>query len=253
MTRLKSALLALSMLAAVPAFAQTDVTGDWDITFRSGQRPSDALVGLDGVDVIAVIALKQDGDKVSGTYKSAQGYYDFTGGTLTGNELRFVFTIRTQGIKFRMRLAGKVEGATMTGKAYFGDFAEQDWTAKRSATTTATTASATAALATTSTGVGFVGKWDVTLNMPGGDMPASATLTYENGKVSGTFASQMGEVPVSGTAEGDALKITMVAQTPQGDSTMVMTGDLDGDNIINGKADIAGMGQMPWTAKRAKH
>jgi hypothetical protein len=243
MTRLKSALLALSMLAAVPAFAQTDVTGDWNITFRSGPRPSDALVGLDGVDVIAVIALKQDGDKVSGTYKSAQGDYDFTGGTLTGKELRFVFTIRTQGMKFRMKLAGKVEGATMTGKAYFGDFAEQDWTAKRSATTTARTTS----------GVGFVGKWDVVLNMPGGDMPASAILTHENGKVSGTFTSQMGEVPVSGTAEGDALKITMVAQTPQGERTMVMTGDLDGDNIINGKADIAGMGQMPWTAKRAKH
>jgi hypothetical protein len=31
-----------------------------------------------------------------------------------------------------------------------------------------------------------------------------------------------------------------------------MTGELDGDSIVNGKADISGLGQLAWTAKRAK-
>ena len=63
----------------------------------------------------------------------------------------------------------------------------------------------------------------------------------------------MGEVPVTGTVEGKALKITMVAQTPQGThDRRTLTGDLDGDSIVNGKADIEGMGQMEWTAKRVK-
>ena len=44
----------------------------------------------------------------------------------------------------------------------------------------------------------------------------------------------------------------MTAQTPQGPMTVVMTGDLDGDAIVNGKADVSGMGQMEWTAKRIK-
>ena len=44
----------------------------------------------------------------------------------------------------------------------------------------------------------------------------------------------------------------MVAQTPQGELNVVMTGDLDGDAIVNGKAEVAGMGQMEWSAKRAK-
>ena len=87
---------------------------------------------------------------------------------------------------------------------------------------------------------------------PGGDFPATATLTDEGGKLSGTFGSQMGEVPVTGTVEGKALKITMVAQTPNGTMTVTLTGDLDGDSIVNGKADIEGMGQMEWTAKRIK-
>jgi hypothetical protein len=33
---------------------------------------------------------------------------------------------------------------------------------------------------------------------------------------------------------------------------VTMSGDLDGDTIVNGKADIEGMGQMEWTAKRVK-
>ena len=90
------------------------------------------------------------------------------------------------------------------------------------------------------------------LKTPAGDMPANATLTDTDGKVSGTFGSQMGEVPVAGTVEGKALKITMVAQTPQGDMTVVLTGDLDGDTIVNGKAEVAGLGQMEWSAKRIK-
>jgi hypothetical protein len=247
MTRLKFTLLALSMLTAGPAFAQTNLTGDWDVTITSPQGPNTSLVSF-----------KQDGDKVSGVFKSPAGELPFTGGTMTGNELKFVFTINTQGMELPITLTGKLEGATMTGKADFGGFAEGDWTAKRSA---ATTASATAAPATvapaataasTSTGGGFVGKWEVMLKTPGGDMPATATLTYDNGKVSGSFGSPLGEVPVSGTAEGNALKITMIAQTPQGDMTVVLTGDLDGDNIVHGKADVAGMGQMEWSAKRAK-
>ena len=36
MTRLKSTLLALSLLTASPAFAQTNITGDWDVTVNAG-------------------------------------------------------------------------------------------------------------------------------------------------------------------------------------------------------------------------
>src|SRR4029077_7747671 len=101
-------------------------------------------------------------------------------------------------------------------------------------------------------GVGFGGKWDVMMKTPAGDMPANATLSDDNGKLSGTFGSQLGEVPVSGTAEGKMLKLTLVAQTPQGEMTVIMTGDLDGDNIVNGEAEVSGLGQMEWSANRIK-
>jgi len=246
MTCLKSSLLALSLLIASPVFAQTDVTGDWDVTVNSPQGSNTTPV-----------TFKQEAGKVSGMFKSPQGTLPFEGGTMTGNDLKFTFTINVQGMELPITLTGKVEGETITGKADFGGFAEGDWSAKRTGTAapTATAAAAPAAPApatTAAAGVGFGGKWDVMMKTPAGDMPANATLSDDNGKLSGTFGSQLGEVPVSGTAEGKMLKLTLVAQTPQGELTVTMTGDLDGDNIVNGKAEVAGLGQMEWSAKRIK-
>ena len=38
--------------------------------------------------------------------------------------------------------------------------------------------------------------------------------------------------------------------TPQGTIPIVMTGDIEGDTISNGKAELTGMGTMEWTAKK---
>jgi hypothetical protein len=211
------------------------------------------------------MTLTQEAEKVSGLFKSPLGELPFTG-TVVANELKFSFTLPVDGNPLLITMTGKVDGPSMAGKGDFGGFAEGDWSAKR------TTATATTTTASTTThhdhhdddhdhrthhhdhddGGGFGGKWDVMLKTPGGDFPASATLTDEGGKVSGTFGSQMGEAPVTGTVEGKALTIKMAAQTPNGVLNVTMTGDLDGDSIVNGKADVEGMGQMEWSAKRVK-
>ena len=252
MRRARIGLLAVLLFMPGLASAQTSVAGNWDVTINSPQGANTSLV-----------VFKQDGDKVSGVLKGRAGELPFDGGTLTGNELKFSFTINTQGMQLPITLTGKVEGETMSGKADFGGFAEGDWTAKRatatadaapastaSATTATTTATTTAPAVASTAGAG--GKWDVPLVTPGGEFPATATLTDNAGKISGTFASQMGEVAVTGTLEGKALKMTMVAQTPQGEMTVTLTGDVDGDAIVNGQADVPGVGAMPWSAKRAK-
>jgi hypothetical protein len=249
MTRARLSLLAILLFVPGLAFAQTNVTGDWDVTIQSPQGANTVLV-----------TFKQDGEKISGIFKSPQGELPFDGGTLTGNDLKFAFTIDVQGNSLIISMTGKVDGAAMTGKADFGGFGEGDWSAKRSvaaaaaapAASPAAPAAPAAAPATASTSVGVGGKWDVTLMTPGGEFPATATLTDAAGKLSGTFGSQMGEVPVTGTIDGKALKLTMTAQTPQGDLNVILTGELDGDAIINGKAEVAGMGTMDWSAKRSK-
>jgi len=245
MNRLRFAVLALVLLVAAPAFAQTTIAGDWDMTINSPQ----------GSNTVKV-TFKQDGEKVDGLFKSPQGELPFTG-TLTGDELKFTFSIPFQGQPLEIAMTGKVEAASMTGKANFGGMADGDWTAKRADATTAaasttTSPSTTTAPATTTGGGGLAGKWDVTFSTPGGEFPANATFTEEGGgKVSGTFGSQMGDAPITGTVDGRAFKLTMTAQTPQGAMEVALTGEVDGDSI-KGKAEIAGMGQMEWSAKRAK-
>jgi hypothetical protein len=252
MVRARLILLAIVLFVPGLAFAQTNVAGDWDVTIQSPQGTNTVLV-----------TFKQDGEKVSGIFKSPQGELPFEGGSLTGSDLKFAFTINVQGNSLIISMAGKVEGESMTGKADFGGFGEGDWSAKRAVaatTTTAPTAPPATPPATTTappppaagSTAGAGGKWEVTLITPGGEFPATATLTDAAGKLTGTFGSQLGEVPVTGTLEGKALKMTMVAQTPQGEMTVVMTGEIDGDSIVNGQAEIAGMGTMPWSAKRAK-
>jgi hypothetical protein len=246
MIRTRLILLALGLLTAVPAFAQTSVSGDWDFTINSPQGSNTTRV-----------TLKQDATKLDGLFKSPAGELPFTG-TMDGDDMKFTFTINFQGMPLDIAMTGKVAGDSITGKANFGGFVDGDWTAKRVVDTAAAAPPAAAPTpaasdaASRSSATGIAGKWDVTVKTPGGEIPASATFSEEGGKVSGTFAGPMGDVPVSGALEGHALKVTMTAQTPQGPMTVVLTGDIDGDTIANGKADVAGMGQMEWTAKRTK-
>ena len=250
MIRTRFAALALGLFIAAPAVAQTTVAGDWDVTINSPQGANTSKV-----------TFKQDANKLDGMIKSPAGETPI-GGIIDADEVKVAFTINFQGMPFEIKLNGKLVGDTMAGKADFGGFAEGDWTAKRSgdttaaaassSTTTAPSESTTTAPSATTTGGGFGGKWDVTLKTPAGDFPANANLAVDGGKLTGTFGSQMGEVPVEGTVEGAAMKVTFNAQTPQGPMTVVLTGDLDGDSIVNGKAEVAGMGQMEWTAKRIK-
>ncbi len=244
MKRVQLTLAALFVFVAGTAFAQVDVSGDWDVTIQSAQ----------GANTVRV-TFKQDGEKLSGIFKSPMGELPFDGGTVSGNTLKFGFTIPIQGTPLDIVMTGKIEAGVITGLAQFGGFGEGEWTGKRAeaaATTAAAPAPATPSTtsAAGSGGGGFNGKWDVTIKTQMGDIPIGASLTEAAGKVSGTISGPQGDVEVSGTAEGKALKLAFIAKTPQGDIPVSLSGELDGDAIVNGKAEFGGMGQGEWSAKR---
>jgi hypothetical protein len=238
-------LAAACLLAAASAFAQTSVAGDWDVTITSPQ----------GANTVRV-TLKQDGEKVTGIFRSPQGELPFEGGTLTGDEIKFAFSVPFQGAPLLITLTGKVDGANVTGKADFGGFAEGDWTAKRAegaaaAVPAAAAGTATAATTAAATGSGLSGKWEVTLKTQMGDVPATAEFTDASGTITGTLIGPAGAMDVTGTFDGSLVKISFTARTPNGDIPVTMTGDVTGDSIA-GKADFGGMGNGEWSAKRAK-
>ena len=258
MARLNVAVLAL-VLALVPmaAFAQSGIAGDWELTLATPQ-------GSNTVNV----SLTRDGDKVAGTLTSPMGSVPFTG-TAAGDEVKVVANIDVQGASIEMGLTAKVAGDALNGTVKFGDFGEFPFTGKRTApkagaamsaapsaappAARSAASSAAAPAASASAGGAVSGKWNIVLSVPGaGDFPMTATLTQAADKVTGMMSSaQAGDVAVTGTVSGTALKMEFTAQTPNGPIPVTMTGTL-GASGVTGKADIAGMGEADWTGTRAQ-
>jgi len=229
MGRTAFAALLVALLAA-PAAAQINLTGDWDMTIQSAQ----------GINTVKV-TLTQDGETVSGRVTSQIGELPVTG-ALTGDDLKIAFTLPIQGQPIDIVMTGKVEGPTLAGKVQFGDFGEGDWTATRAeAAESPTPVGAPGALS---------GEWDLTFKTPNGDVQATATIDQDGGTLSGTLSSCMGEAPVMGMLEGTSLIVTSYVITPHGPVPIMMTGDIEGDAIANGKAKIEGVGTMEWTANK---
>ena len=100
--------------------------------------------------------------------------------------------------------------------------------------------------------VSVAGDWDVTVQSPQGTNTVLVTLKQDGEKLDGLFKSPLGELPFTGTLTGSEMKFTFNFPVDGQPLLITMTGKVDGDSIVNGKAEIEGMGQMEWTAKRIK-
>jgi|SRR2546422_5126002 len=111
---------AVFMLAVLTAGAQsTNVSGDWKLSIETPNGPgSPSLV------------LKQDGEKLTGTYKGRFGESPLEG-TLKGKEIKFTVKVNAQGQEIQIEYAGAVEGDTMKGKVKFGEFGEGSFSGKK--------------------------------------------------------------------------------------------------------------------------
>jgi len=111
---------ATSMLAVLTAGAQTtNVSGNWKLTFETPNGPG-------GPSVV----LKQEGEKLTGTYKGRFGESPLEG-TVKGKDIKFTVKVNAQGQEVLVEYAGAVEGDTMKGKVKFGDMGEADFTGKK--------------------------------------------------------------------------------------------------------------------------
>ena len=117
-------LLPLLLVFAVPlclpatSFAD-DVSGSWDLTVETRQ----------GTDTPSV-TLKQDGEKLSGTYHGRMGDTALQG-TLRGNNIQFSVRLKFRDQYFVVTYTGTVDGASMKGTVQFGESSSGTWSARR--------------------------------------------------------------------------------------------------------------------------
>ena len=97
-----------------------DVSGTWNFTVETDQGSGNPT-----------FVLKQDGEKLTGTYTGLFGKADVTG-AVKGDSIEIRFSVDAGGQSIAVVYTGTIESATrMKGKVQFGELGSGTWTAKK--------------------------------------------------------------------------------------------------------------------------
>lgn len=106
--------------AAASQSGDVNISGDWIFTVETGQGSGSPS-----------FSFKQDGEKLTGTYKGQFGEAPLTG-SVKGSDIKFAIKINAQGQDLTLTYSGKIESKdSMKGTVALGEFGEGSWTAKR--------------------------------------------------------------------------------------------------------------------------
>jgi len=103
------------VLCASLAFAAADLSGTWNLEVKSPGGTGNP-----------VFTMKQDGDKLSGTYQGRWGEAPCTG-IVKGNNFEINYTLGGSNVVYK----GKVDGNKMSGKVDFGGQGTGDFTGEK--------------------------------------------------------------------------------------------------------------------------
>lgn len=110
---------ALTLACAVWAYA-ADATGAWKASF-------DTQIG----EQHYTYDMKADKDQLTGKATNDRGSTDITEGTVKGDDIFFVENVTFQDTKLRIEYTGKVSGDEIKFTRKVGDFATEEFVAKR--------------------------------------------------------------------------------------------------------------------------
>ena len=123
MNSLRRMLLAASaavMMLSTSAFAaDANVAGEWDMTVETQAGTGNPH-----------FSLKQDGGKLTGTYKGMLGESPVIG-SVNGKDISLSFQVNAQGMDLAVSYTGTVDGASMKGTVKLGDLGEGTFTGKK--------------------------------------------------------------------------------------------------------------------------
>jgi hypothetical protein len=100
-------------------FPAEDVTGTWDMTIE-----------ISGETAHPSILLRQDGERISGTYEGQMGKSSVEG-SLKGTDIQFRVNLKFQDAVYTITYTGTVSEDGMKGTVRFGDAGTGNWSAKR--------------------------------------------------------------------------------------------------------------------------
>jgi hypothetical protein len=238
MKRLFLSMLALIFLpfsGAIAVAQSAGVNGDWEVTLNTPNGPRNAKA-----------AFRQDGEKLSGVFKSERGEVPFRG-TIKGKEIKLTYAVKYQDNDLLITLTGSIDGASMTGKADFGGFAEGDWTAKRLVEGAVGADKTPASVASSEQKIDVSGVWTVEVETPQGAASPTFTFKQEGENLTGQYKGSLNEGPLTGTVRGNQIQFSF--KVPDADAAFTFTGTIE-KNAMKGTVQLGGFGSGTWTAKR---
>ena len=103
--------------------------------------------------------------------------------------------------------------------------------------------------------VGLTGKWVMTMEMEVGTATTALVLTQDAEKLTGTYTGRYGTYPLAGKVDGKKVEFVVTINAEGTETLMSFWGELattSTGEVLRGGADLGGMGEAAWSAKRDK-
>jgi uncharacterized membrane protein YeiH len=100
-------------------------------------------------------------------------------------------------------------------------------------------------------GVDLTGKWLFTVQTTAGGGTPTVTLKQDGEKLTGHYSSQqLGEADLTGTVKGNAITFMFGTDVQGIHIEVTYTGTIENKDSMQGKVNLAGVGDGTFTAKR---
>ena len=232
MKRLILIVAALAFAPFITLAGDTSAAGTWKWS----------LATQNGDPIRTTLKLKQDGDKLTGSYTNQFGKAEIEDGSLKDGEISFKVKRELNGQPFVIKYSGKLSGDKITGKCEFdvnGDTRALDWEAKRD------TAKAAAS-----------GNWNTALTLGDGNrIEGTLKLKQDGDTLTGVSVRNENETQIQeGKIAGDEISFKVIRDRDGRKVTAKYKGKITGDTI-KGKVESDWSGDwqtLNWEGTRSE-
>jgi hypothetical protein len=229
-------LLVGAILLTGSASAQTaDAAGTWDVSVNTPNGP-----------IAALLVLKKDGEKLTGSIASPQGEVPVQG-TQKDKAVSVNFSVQTPNGPIAIVMSGNQDGDAIAGTMDFGQ-GQGEFSGKRR--TGASAAAPTNGAAQTDKPADVAGAWAIQIEIGGTTGTPTVTFKQDGEKLTGNYSSQVvGEQQVTGTIKGNAISFSFQASFDGNAVKVTYTGTVEKDTM-KGTVAFGDLGEGTFTAKK---
>jgi hypothetical protein len=199
-----------------------------------------SLAAQNGEPIRTILKVKQDGDKLTGSYTNQFGQAEISDGSFKDGEISFKVKRELNGQAFIIKYSGKLSGDKITGKCEFdinGDTRALEWEAKRD------TAKAAAS-----------GNWNTALILGDGNrIEGTLKLKQDADRLTGVSIRNENETQIQdGKIAGDEITFIVIRDRDGRKVTAKYKGKISGDTV-KGKVESDWSGDwqtLDWEGTR---